>query len=99
MDNCLSYEKWVFKRRAFFFIHTFLSFLSFLPSSIHLFLSFQIFVYLVVPGLSCTMWGLVPDQGWTLDPLHWEHEVLAAGPPEMSLKRRVLKLNCEALAD
>lgn len=45
------------------------------------------------------MWGLVPDQGWTLDPLHWEHEVLAAGPLEMSLKRRVLKLNCEALAD
>ena len=60
MDNCSSYEKWVFKRRAFLFIHTFLSFLFFLPLSPSFFLSLQIFVYLAVPGLSCTMWGLVP---------------------------------------
>ena len=33
---------------------------------------------------SCSMWDLVPDQGWNLDPLHWECGVLAIGPPEKS---------------
>ena len=26
-----------------------------------------------------------PDQGWNLGPLHWEHKVLAIGPPVKSL--------------
>ena len=33
---------------------------------------------------SCSMWDLVSDQGWNLDPLHWECRVLAIGPPEKS---------------
>ena len=43
------------------------------------------FIYLAVPGLSCSMWDLVPDQGSNPDPLHWEHGVLATGPPGKSL--------------
>ena len=31
--------------------------------------------------LSCGMQGLVPDQGMNLGTLHWEHRVLATGPP------------------
>ena len=31
---------------------------------------------------SCSVWDLVPDQGWNLDPLHWHCGVLAIGPPE-----------------
>ena len=27
-----------------------------------------------------------PDKGLELSPLHWEHEVLATGPPEKSLE-------------
>ena len=34
-------------------------------------------------GLSC---GQFPDQGWNLGPLHWEHRVLATGPPGKSLE-------------
>ena len=45
--------------------------------------------YLAELGLSCGMWdrlscgmqGLVPDQGMNLGTLHWEHGVLATGPP------------------
>ena len=40
----------------------------------------------------CGMWGLLivacgiqfPEQGWNLGPMHWEHRVLATGPPEKS---------------
>ena len=35
--------------------------------------------------LSCSMWDLVPDQRSKLGPLHWEHGVLATGPPGKSL--------------
>ena len=48
-------------------------------------LMFKIFfIYLAVPGLSCGTWDLVPDQGSNPDPLHWEHGVLATGPPGKS---------------
>ena len=36
------------------------------------------------PVLSCGMWDLVPRQGSNLGPLHWEHRVLATGPPRKS---------------
>ena len=42
------------------------------------------FLYLVTLGLTCGMQDLVPDQGSNLDPLHWEHRVLAIGPPGKS---------------
>ena len=32
------------------------------------------------------MWDLVPRPGTKPGPLHWEHEVLAAGPPGKSQK-------------
>ena len=35
---------------------------------------------------SCGMWDLVPPQGMEPSPLHWEHGVLATGPPEKSLR-------------
>ena len=46
-------------------------------------------IYLAVLSLSYGMWGLlscgmqslVPDQGMNLGTLHWEHGVLATGPP------------------
>ena len=34
-----------------------------------------------MPGLSCSMWDLFPDQGCNPGPLHWEHGILATGPP------------------
>lgn len=42
--------------------------------------------YLAAPGLNCDMWDLVPWQGTEPRPLHWEYEVLAAGPPGKSQK-------------
>ena len=52
---------------------------------------FLMFIYLFIwlhRGLSCYMWDLCccmwdqfPDQGLSPGPLHWEHGVLAAGPP------------------
>ena len=36
-------------------------------------------IYLAGPGLSCSMWDLVPWPG--REPLHWEHGVLATGLP------------------
>lgn len=36
--------------------------------------------YLPALSLSCSTWDLV-DQGWNLGLLHWEHGVLATGPP------------------
>ena len=41
-------------------------------------LFFNIFIYLAVPGLTCSMW----DQ--TQVHLHWEHGILATGPPGKS---------------
>ena len=58
----------------------------------------KMFIYLSVPGLSCSTWGSLilvaafkflvvacevsfPDQGSNQSPLHWEHGVLATGPP------------------
>ena len=38
---------------------------------------FSFFLYLAALGLSCSMW----DQGSNLGSLHWEHIVLATGPP------------------
>ena len=35
--------------------------------------------------LSCRMRDLVPQPGLNLGPLHWEHRVLATGPPAKSL--------------
>ena len=37
-----------------------------------------------MPGLSCGTQDLVPDQGLNLGSLHWEHGVLATGPPGKS---------------
>ena len=45
--------------------------------SLSLFLKKILFVYLAVPGLSCSMWDLAPWPGIELQPLHWEHGVLA----------------------
>ena len=39
---------------------------------------------------SCGMWGggiLIHDQGLNLGPLHWEHRVIATGPPELNLNQ------------
>ena len=45
--------------------------------SLSLFFKKILFVYLAVPGLSCSMWDLAPWPGIELQPLHWEHGVLA----------------------
>ena len=45
---------------------------------------FTIFMYLTALGLSGSMWDLVPQPGIEPDPLHWELEVLATGPPGTS---------------
>ena len=37
-----------------------------------------------VPGLSCSMGDVVPWSGIKPRPLHWEHRVLATGPPGKS---------------
>ena len=42
-------------------------------------------MFLVVSGLSCSMWDLVPDQELNPGSLHWELRVLAAGSPAKSL--------------
>ena len=34
--------------------------------------------------LSCSMWDLVPRPWTKAQPLHWEHRVLATGPPRNS---------------
>ena len=50
----------------------------------------KIFIYLAAPGLganglfNCSMWDLVPWPGINPGPLHWEHVVLATGPPGKS---------------
>ena len=31
------------------------------------------------------LWRAIPEQGWTPDPLHLEHGVLATGPPGKSV--------------
>ena len=51
-----------------------------------------LFIYLAVLGLSCSTQDLVvvvygiqfPDQGSNSRALHWEHRVLATGPPRKS---------------
>ena len=41
-----------------------------------------LFIYLAVPGLTCGMRELsCPNRDWTQVHLHWEHGVLAPGPP------------------
>ena len=37
-------------------------------------------VYLAVPGLSCSVWDLVPQPGIEPGPLHWDRRVLGTGP-------------------
>ena len=40
----------------------------------------------VAHDLLASVYGILfPDQGWKLGPLHWEHGVLANGPPHMIL--------------
>ena len=39
---------------------------------------FNVFIYLAVPGLTCGMWD------HTQVHLHWEHGILATGPPGKS---------------
>ena len=52
----------------------------------------KIFIYLAAPALSCGMQNFqFPNQGSNLGPLHWEHGVLAAGPPGKSLVGSVVK--------
>ena len=46
---------------------------------------YSLFIYLAVPGLSCSMWDLVCWPGIKPGPLHWETGVLATGPPGKSL--------------
>ena len=38
-------------------------------------------IYLTVPGISCSMWNLVPWTGVEPRTLYWEHRVLATGLP------------------
>ena len=42
------------------------------------------YFHLVSLSLSWSMWDLIPDQGVNPGPLHWEHRVIAAGPPAKS---------------
>ena len=42
-------------------------------------------IYLVVPGLTCSMWDLTPWLGIKLGPLHWERRVSATGSAGKSL--------------
>ena len=53
--------------------------------SLSLFLKKILFIYLAVAGLSCSMWDPAPWPGIEPRPLHWEHGVLAIGPPGKSL--------------
>ena len=57
------------------------------------FKKYILFVYLAGPGLSYSMWDLVPSPGIKLGPLHWEHGVLAPAPPGMSLSDFFLSLH------
>ena len=50
-----------------------------------IFRNFLKLTYLAALGLRCSRWDLFPDQGSYLGPLHWEHGVLATGPPGKSL--------------
>ena len=43
-----------------------------------------LFIYLAMPGPSCGMWDLVPQQESNLGPLEQERGVLAVGPGGMS---------------
>ena len=51
---------------------------------------FLIFIFLAAPGLNCrgslaSAYGIqFPDQESIPGPLHWEHGVLATGPPGKS---------------
>ena len=40
--------------------------------------------------VGCGMWELVPCPGIEPSPLHWEHGILATGPPGKSSNRNVL---------
>ena len=46
--------------------------------------------------LCCGAWILFPNQESNLGPLHWEHEVLATGPPGKSNKDFLMEQNLEA---
>ena len=58
------------------------------------FFFFSFFLYLAALGLSFGIQDLLvapyrfsfPDRGSNLDPLHWEHRVLATGSPGKSLE-------------
>jgi len=50
-------------------------------------------IYVAALGLSCGLKDLVPDQGSNPGPLHWEHRVLATGPPGKSQIRHHLALS------
>ena len=41
-------------------------------------------IYLAALGHGCHVWDLLMVPRWNLSPLHWEHEVLASGPPGKS---------------
>ena len=72
-----------------------------------MFFIFILFIYLVVPGLSCStqdllvaacellvaacMRDLVPHPGIEPGPLHWEHRSLPIGPPGKSLTKNFLR--------
>ena len=47
--------------------------------------------YSCMQTFSCGMWGggwaWIHDQGSNLGPLHWEHRVVATGPPELNLNQ------------
>lgn len=40
-----------------------------------------VFIYLAVLGLSCSIWIYFPDQRSNPGRLHYEHKILATGPP------------------
>ena len=57
------------------------------PDNLHFFKKDYLFLFILsAQGLSCNMWDLVPWPGVEPRPLHWEHGVLATGPPGKSLR-------------
>ena len=80
-------EHWTSKKSAILWVLLFKIYGSGYIFLINLFLC----IYLAVPScgcgmrtLSCSMWNWFPDQGSNPGPLHWEHRVLATGPPGKS---------------
>ena len=48
-------------------------------------------------NVSCDLWDPFPDKGWNPGPLHWEHGVLATGPPGKSCEFLFYLMFCHLL--